>query len=118
MENENDDFLNIISNNNLDGLQTESELYNLTVRDLVVGMRNLTEATTIIADFIDAYFMSVSEEVPEDDRPALTPENIVFAKDLFENAVKFTESIIETHGYMTDDDDDDDDEEDSDDDNE
>lgn len=109
---EDDDFLNIISSNNLDGLQSESELYNMTVRDLIVGLRNLAEATMIVSDFIDAYFMSVAEEIPEDDRPALSPENIVFAKTMFESAVKFAESIIETHGYEGDDDDEDDDDED------
>ncbi len=100
-----DDFDDIINSNNLNELQSDSELYNMSVKDMITGIRSVTEATMIIADFVDTYFSSLDEDndIP---RPAMSTESIVFCKELFENADKFVESLMIEDDEEEDDEDD------------
>lgn len=105
-----DDFHEIVSNNDLEDLQSESELYNMTVQDLVMGIHHMSAAMVMISNFINEYI--------DDEEPALSIECVVFAKNMFEYANKFVSSIALSEGYDDDDDDEEDyyDDDDSDDD--
>ncbi len=94
-----DDFKEIINSNDLDNLQSDSELYNITVQDLVMGVHNISAALVMITNFINEYM--------DDEEVTLTIDCVVYLKDMFENANKFVSSITSSE-Y---DDDDDDDEE-------
>lgn len=106
-----DDFMEIINNNSLDKLQSESDMYNITVQDLVMGLHHLSAAMVVITGFINSFM--------EDEEPAMTIDSVVHAKDLFENANKFVmsssdndyddEDDEEDEDYYDDDDDSDED---------
>jgi hypothetical protein len=100
-----DDFMDIVKNNELEKYMSESESYNLTVKDIHIGIRDLAECILFLTDFLNSFFNAINEG-KEDERPALTIDTINYAHELFNYASKFTDSIVES---MMDDDDDDDD---------
>lgn len=95
-----DDFQEIVNNNGLDNIQSESELYNITVQDLVMGIHHMSAAMVMISNFINEYM--------DDEEPTLTIDCVVFAKNMFDNANKFVASIAMNEGYDDDDEEDED----------
>jgi len=107
-----DEFMEIINNSNMEEFMEKSSTRNVTVRDLHVGLKSMAEAMMIISDFIDAFFTAIDEE--SENRPGFSEDAIVFCQDMFQNAEKFCRSVAD----ITYDEDDDDDEEYEDDDDE
>lgn len=107
-----DDFMDIIQNSNLSDM-TEADLHHMSVRDLHIGLKDISQAMTIITEFIHDFFTSFEQE--EADHPALTTDAIIFAKDMFAAASKFCNEFYD-NDYDDDDFDDDDDDYDFDDD--
>lgn len=91
-----EDFEEIVSNNDLEDLQSESELYNITVQDLVMGIHHTAAAMVMISNFINEYM--------DDEEPALGIDSVIFAKNMFDYANKFVTSIALSEGYDDDDD--------------
>lgn len=92
-EQEDEEFVSIISSNDMQRLQEESEIYKTSIRDLVTGLRYISEAMSIITDFIDSYFMAISEEM-DDHRPGFTIESVICLKNIFESSKAFAESML------------------------
>jgi hypothetical protein len=104
--------MEIISNNDLEKYMLDSDAHNMTVKDMHLGIRDMSEAMMYITEFIHTFFMSISDD-DDDERPALSIDSVLFAKEMFENAAKFCDSI-NIDAFCDDDDDDDEEEEDDD----
>lgn len=105
-----DDFMDIIQNSNLNDM-TEADIHHMSVKDLHLGLKDLSQSMTIITEFIHDFFMSFEQE--EAEHPSLTTDAIVYAKDMFAAAAKFCNEFYDNE--FDDDDDDDYDEYDDDD---
>jgi hypothetical protein len=105
-----DEFMEIVNNNNLQDFMFQSESQHMTIKDLHLGMRDISEAMLYITDFIHNFFSSISEN-SEEERPNLSVDSVMYAKMMFENASKFCDSIVDS---TLDDEDDYEDEEDKD----
>lgn len=89
-----DEFMEIINNNNLQDFMSNSEIHHMTIKDMHIGVRDLSEALLYITDFIHNFFSFISENSEEDSRPSLSVESITHAKLMFESAGKFCDSIV------------------------
>lgn len=89
-----DEFMEIINSNNLQDYMSESESQHMTVKDLHLGMRDLSEALLYITDFIHNFFSIMSENNLDQNKPSLSVDSVMFAKLMFENASKFCDSIV------------------------
>lgn len=105
-----DDFKEIIDNNQLENLQSESEFYNMTVQELIMGLHQASAMMVMITGFINSFM--------DDEEPSMPIDCVVFAKNVFENSEKFISAMSDYEGYydyddedFDDDDDDEDDEE-------
>lgn len=110
-----DDFMDIIQNSNLNDM-TEADLHHMSVKDLHLGLKDLSQAMTIITEFIHDFFMSFEQE--ETEHPSLTTDAIIYAKDMFAAASKFCNEFYDNEFDDEDDDYDDEDYDDEDDDDE
>lgn len=89
-EEENDDFMEIINNSELEEYMATSEIQTLTMRDLHVGLRDMGEAIMYITSFIDEFYEATAKD---EDTPAMSMENVVHLRNMFEAAQAFCSSV-------------------------
>lgn len=106
-----DEFMEIIQQNDMETYMSESESQIITIKEMHIGVRDLSECIMYITDFITAFMMTFTEDNEDEERPTLSVESVVLAKELFSLADKFTDSIVRSFIGDDDEDDDEDDEE-------
>lgn len=101
-----EDFLDIISSNGMENLESESEMFSISMQDLIRAMRSLNQCSMLMADFIDSYLSDEDDEEEDDDDtgPTMPVDAVMHAKALIENAEAFIYAIL-TEGEDDDNDD-------------
>jgi len=99
-----DEFMEIITNSNLQDI-SDASVNEMNVKELHVGIKNLSQALFVITEFIHDFFSSFEED--EVEHPALSDEAILYAKEMFYAAEKFCEEFFENEFDDEDDEDDD-----------
>lgn len=88
-ENE-DDFMEIINHSELEEYMASSDIQTLTMRDLHVGLKSLGEGIMYITSFIDEFYEASANE---EELPAMSIENVVHLRNMFDAAVAFCDSV-------------------------
>lgn len=93
MNNEDDNFMEIINNNGMEHLQAESVLFTISMQDLIRAIALLSECSLVMANFIDDYLDD--EEEDDETGPTMPIDAVMHAKLLIENAEAFVDAILE-----------------------